>query len=119
MKLRIIHDGTGTNDKIFKGQIIRCKVNILPLWTAQWVSLISEVQAPDFFVDEQRSGPYALWHHMHQFQPVENGVEMVDQPKYAIPLGMLGRLAHGIFVGRELNSIFEYRYNVLNKIFRR
>jgi ligand-binding SRPBCC domain-containing protein len=75
------------------------------------------VAAPFFFVDEQRVGPYALWHHQHRFSEVQGGVEMTDEVNYALPLGVLGTMAHALFVQRQLNAIFDYRFDVLSKKF--
>jgi ligand-binding SRPBCC domain-containing protein len=60
-------------------------------------------------VDEQRQGPYALWHHEHTFRAVEGGTEVTDTVTYALPFGPLGRLAHSLLVRRQLESIFRYR----------
>ncbi len=73
-----------------------------------------------FFIDEQRFGPYAFWHHQHHFKEVIGGVEMTDEVNYAIPLGVLGagltrRLATLLF-GREVNRIFDFRFKALEKI---
>jgi ligand-binding SRPBCC domain-containing protein len=116
MGFKIIYISGG--DKTYAGQIIRYKVSILPMITVHWVTEITHVQKPLYFVDEQRFGPYALWHHQHSFKEVDNGVEMTDEVNYAIPLGMLGRLAHWIFVGHEVNRIFDHRYAVLEKYFK-
>jgi ligand-binding SRPBCC domain-containing protein len=116
MGFKIIYISGG--DKTYAGQIIRYKVSILPMITVHWVTEITHVQKPLYFVDEQRFGPYALWHHQHSFKEVDNGVEMTDEVNYAIPLGMLGRLAHWIFVGGEVNRIFDHRYAVLEKYFK-
>jgi penicillin-binding protein 2 len=83
----------------------------------RWVTEITHVQEPQYFADEQRFGPYALWHHKHHFKSVAGGIEMTDEVDYAIPLGLLGRLAHWIFVGRAVNRIFDHRYTVLEKYF--
>lgn len=106
-------------DKTYAGQIIRYKVNILPGITSGWTTEITHVNEPYHFIDEQRFGPYALWHHQHHFQEVKGGVEMTDEVNYAIPLGLLGRLAHWLFVGREVNRIFEYRYKKLEEFFKK
>lgn len=103
--------------KMYSGQIIRYTVRILPYFAVDWVTEISQVNEPNYFVDEQRFGPYALWHHQHHFKEVAGGVEMTDEVNYAIPLGILGRLAHWLFVGREVNTIFNHRYAVLEKYF--
>ena len=116
MNFRIIHNsGSG---KIYAGQIIRYKVQVLPFYSVNWMTEITHVHAPFYFVDDQRFGPYALWHHQHHFKEVPGGVEMTDEVNYAIPMGPLGRLAHFIFVGREVNRIFEHRFKVLEAYFK-
>ena len=115
MNFKIISMSGG--DKMYAGQIIRYKVNVLPLVRMRWVTEITHVQEPDYFTDEQRFGPYALWHHKHYFKSVEGGVEMTDEVDYAIPLGFLGRLVHWLFVRQEVNGIFDYRYAVLENYF--
>jgi ligand-binding SRPBCC domain-containing protein len=105
------------SDSMYAGQIIRYSIQVLPGIHFHWVTEITHVQTPEYFVDEQRFGPYALWHHQHRFKEVEGGVEMVDEVNYAIPLGLLGRLAHWLFVGREVNAIFNHRFQTLEKFF--
>lgn len=105
-------------EKTYAGQIIRYKVQILPGIKMHWVTEITHVNEPFYFVDEQRFGPYALWHHQHHFKEVPGGVEMTDEVNYAIPLGLLGRIANALFVGREVNRIFDYRFKVLEEYFK-
>ena len=104
-------------DTLYPGQIISYKVTVLPLVRLRWVTEITHVQEPNYFADEQRFGPYALWHHKHHFKTVEGGVEMIDEVDYAISLGFLGRLAHFFFVGRAVNRIFDHRYQTLESYF--
>ncbi len=104
-------------NKTYPGQVITYKIKILGGIKVNWVTEITHVQEPNYFVDEQRFGPYALWHHQHHFKAVGNGVEMVDEVNYAIPLGFLGRFAHWLFVGRQVNRIFEHRYKTLEAYF--
>ncbi len=104
-------------EKMYPGQLIRYKVYGLPFIPMHWVTEITHVQEPNYFVDEQRFGPYALWHHQHHFKEVAGGVEMVDEVNYGIPLGPLGRLANLLFVGRTVNAIFDHRYKVLEAYF--
>ncbi|GCC51779.1 hypothetical protein SanaruYs_20080 [Chryseotalea sanaruensis] len=104
-------------EKMYPGQLIRYKVYGLPFIPMHWVTEITHVQEPNYFVDEQRFGPYALWHHQHQFKEMTGGVEMVDEVNYGIPLGLLGRLANLMFVGRTVNAIFDHRYKVLEEYF--
>jgi ligand-binding SRPBCC domain-containing protein len=84
-----------------------------------WMTEITHVQKPHFFVDEQRRGPYTLWHHEHHFKPIPGGVEMTDLVHYALPMGPLGRLAHSLFVKRQLEQIFEYRFIKTEALFGR
>jgi ligand-binding SRPBCC domain-containing protein len=116
MGFKILYQSGG--DKAYAGQIIRYKLNVLPWVQVHWMTEITQVKEPFYFIDEQRFGPYALWHHQHHFKEVNGGVEMTDEVSYAIPLGLLGRLAHALFVGREVNRIFEFRIEKLNQIFK-
>ena len=117
MNFRILYMSGG--DKTYAGQLIRYKVNVLPGISVHWVTEITQVKELNHFIDEQRFGPYALWHHQHHFKAVPGGVEMTDEVNYAIPFGILGTLAHLIFVGREVNAIFEHRFKVLEAYFKR
>ena len=85
----------------------------LPL---NWKTVITEYEPPFFFVDEQGSGPYAYWHHRHQFKPSQHGALVSDKLDYALPLGLLGQLAHRVTVRRQLNEIFDYRQKALAEI---
>jgi ligand-binding SRPBCC domain-containing protein len=104
-------------EKAYAGQIIRYNVSVLPGIKMHWVTEITQVKEGVHFIDEQRFGPYALWHHQHHFKAVPSGVEMTDEVNYGIPLGILGRLAHFLFVRGEVNRIFDHRYRVLEKYF--
>lgn len=114
-----ITNGIKESDKMFAGQIIAYKINILPFVKSEWVTEISHVKDKDYFVDEQRFGPYSFWHHKHQLIAIDGGVEMHDTVNYKIPFGIFGRLAHSIFIKRQLKSIFEYRTDKMNSIFGR
>jgi ligand-binding SRPBCC domain-containing protein len=116
MKFRITHFSGG--ERMYAGQIIKYRIFILPFLPASWVTEIIRVHEPFFFVDEQRFGPYAWWHHQHSFRVVQGGVEMADEVNYALPLGWLGRFAHWAFVHRQLNGIFDYRFKILSDFFR-
>jgi len=103
--------------KMFAGQIITYKIKVPPGVSMNWMTEITHVSEPNYFVDEQRVGPYALWHHQHHIKKVEGGVEMTDEVNYALPMGILGRFAHLLFVKRQLNGIFKYRHQVLEQMF--
>lgn len=81
----------------------------------RWRTLISHYDPPHAFVDEQINGPYRLWHHRHSFREVEGGTLISDEVKYALPLGILGRIAHSLFVKRQLRGIFAYRAEVIGE----
>lgn len=115
MGFKILYQSVGS--KMYPGQIIRYVVHGLPGIPMKWTTEITHVQEPLYFVDEQRFGPYALWHHQHHFKEVAGGVEMTDEVNYAIPFGWLGRLVNWLFVGREVNRIFDHRYKVLEQYF--
>ena len=107
----------GAEDKMFAGQIIKYIVTPVLGLPLRWVTEITQVEHLNYFVDEQRFGPYSLWHHKHFIKPIPGGVEMIDIVDYKLPLGLLGRLAHPLFVKRQLKQIFDYRYNKLVELF--
>lgn len=102
-----------------EGQVIRYHVTVLPLIRVTWVTEITGVKEGQSFTDEQRKGPYRLWRHTHTFREQAGGVEMTDVVEYSLPLGPLGRLAHWLFVEREVNRIFDYRFSVLQTYFQK
>ena len=107
----------GAEEKMYAGQIIKYIVNPVLGLPLRWVTEITQVEDQKYFVDEQRFGPYSLWHHKHFIKAIPGGVEMIDIVDYKLPLGMLGRIAHPLFVKRQLNQIFNYRYNKLVELF--
>lgn len=104
-------------NKTYAGQIIAYRIKILPGLSVNWVTEISHVIDQHYFVDEQRMGPYAFWHHQHHFNEIEGGTEITDEVNYAIPLGVLGRLVHWLFVGRKVKAIFNYRFAAVESYF--
>ena len=104
--------------KVYKGQIITYKVCPLPFLKTNWVTEITNLEEHSFFIDEQRFGPYRMWHHEHWFESLADGRTLIkDKISYKIPLGFLGHIAQILFVKNQLKSIFEYRYKVLEKLF--
>jgi ligand-binding SRPBCC domain-containing protein len=114
MGFNIISGGEG---KMYPGQIISYNVKPVAGIPLTWVTEITHVEPLKFFVDEQRFGPYSMWHHEHHFREVEHGVEMTDIVTYVLPFGFLGRIAHALFVKSKVNRIFEYRSKVMNQFF--
>jgi len=105
------------DNKMYTGMIITYLVRPLLNIPTTWVTEITHVLEPNFFVDEQRFGPYKFWHHQHIFRKAENGTEMEDIVSYAIPLMFAGRWANSLIIARKIKSIFDYRTDVLNKMF--
>ena len=103
--------------KMYAGQIIKYIVTPVLGIPTTWVTEITHVVDQKYFVDEQRFGPYALWHHKHFIKKIPGGVEMTDIVDYKLPFGLLGRIAHPILVKRKLNEIFEYRFKKLIELF--
>lgn len=102
---------------MYAGQIIEYKVKPVLGIPLYWMTEITHVEEHQFFVDEQRFGPYSLWHHQHHFKQVEGGVEMTDIVHYKLPFWFLGDIAHALFVKRQLKQIFDHRYLVVEQLF--
>lgn len=109
----------GLPAKIYPGLMISYKVRPLLGIKMNWLTEITQVREPHYFVDEQRSGPYALWHHEHKLKATEKGVLMSDLVTYRLPAGPLGTLAHGLFIKKQLRGIFRHRELALEKRFGR
>ena len=107
----------GADRDMFPGQIIQYKVSPFPGYTTKWVTEITHVDQGNYFVDEQRFGPYALWHHKHFIKEIDEGVLMEDIIDYKIPLGILGQIAHPLFVKKQLMEIFKFREQKLKELF--
>jgi ligand-binding SRPBCC domain-containing protein len=97
--------------------IITYKVSPLFGIKPNWMTEITHVDDHKYFVDEQRFGPYALWHHQHHFKEIPGGVQMTDILHYAVPFGIVGRLANNILVGKEVRKIFNYRIKAVENLF--
>ena len=112
----IIIGNTG-KEKMYPGMIIIYKVSPLPGIKLNWVTEITHVRDFEYFVDEQRVGPYSMWHHQHKIEPIEGGVLMTDIVTYQPPLGIFGALANKMFIRNQLQQIFDYRTIALEKRF--
>ena len=100
-------------EPIYPGMIIHHKVAPLLGIKMDWISEILQVEKNHYFIDEQRFGPYAFWHHQHIFEEVENGVLVKDLIHYKVPLGIIGTLANKLFVESQIEDIFAHRQKVL------
>lgn len=94
--------------------VYRLRIAGIPV---RWVSQITEVEDGEMFVDVQKRGPYALWHHRHVFRETVGGVEMVDDVNYELPFGLVGRLAGSWPVRLQLKKIFDHRARTIERLF--
>lgn len=105
------------NEKMYAGMIISYKVSPFAGIKLSWVTEITHVKDKEYFVDEQRMGPYKMWHHQHKIEAIEGGVLMTDIVSYQPPMGFLGALANSLIIKQKLKSIFNYRTLALEKRF--
>ena len=111
------HILSGADKPMFPGQIIQYIVTPILGIKTKWVTEITHVKDKVYFVDEQRFGPYALWHHKHFIKEIKGGVEMEDIIDYKVPFGFLGQMVHPVLVKPKLEEIFNYRTKKLEELF--
>ena len=109
--------GNTLSEKMYPGMIITYKVSPVLRIRLNWMTEITHVKELEYFVDEQRIGPYTMWHHQHKIEPAEGGVIMTDIVTYQPPMGFWGALANFLFIKRQLRDIFDYRTIALEKRF--
>lgn len=105
------------DEDVYEGMKIDYRVKPLLNIPMRWQTEIIKVKKGSFFTDTQLKGPYRLWEHTHIFTPVEGGVMVQDMVNYELPLGVLGNLAHSLFVKKKIEKIFLYRRNILDKMY--
>ena len=105
-KIKSHHHG----NNMYAGQIIEYTVSPLLGIPLYWMTEITHVLDQQYFIDEQRYGPYCLWHHQHHFKSIDNGIEMTDIVHYKLPGWFLGDIANALFVKAQLTAIFSFRY---------
>jgi len=103
--------------KVYTGMIITYKISPLLGIKMNWMTEITHVSDKQYFVDEQRFGPYAMWHHQHHFKEIKGGVQMNDILHYAIPYGVIGQIVNSVYVGKEVNKIFAFREKAIEQMF--
>ena len=113
----VVTSAYNTDTKMYPGMIITYKVSPIFGIKMNWMTEITHVKEGEYFVDEQRFGPYALWHHQHHFKEVKGGVLMTDIVNYAIPYGIIGRLANTLLVTKQLKHVFTFREKEIMKLF--
>lgn len=108
-----VHHG----EAMYAGQVIEYKVKPLLGIPVYWMTEITHVEHHRYFVDEQRYGPYSLWHHQHHFKETAGGVEMTDLIHYKIPFWFIGDMANTFFVKKKLEAIFDFRFKKIEELF--
>ena len=104
-------------ETMYEGLFIHYKVSPLAGIPMKWTTEITHIRPMEYFVDEQRVGPYSIWHHEHFFESIPGGVRMRDRVHYQVPLGFLGRLVHPIIVRPRLEEIFSFRVKAAEELF--
>lgn len=112
----VVHTDVG-NQAIFEGMEIEYTVSPLLKIPLKWRTKITEVTFQKSFTDFQEKGPYKLWNHFHEFFPNKEGVLMKDTVDYELPFGFLGDITHALLVKKKLESIFDFRFKVLEQKF--
>jgi ligand-binding SRPBCC domain-containing protein len=105
-------------ERMYPGQLISYKVSPFPWMRVKWTTEIKVVASEQYFIDEQKIGPFALWHHQHFFIQKDDGIEMIDELSYAMPMGILGRMVNRLFVANQVKAIFQYRKLAVQNIFK-
>jgi len=107
----------GLPDKMYEGMIIGYKVSPLLGIKTTWVTEVTHIEDKQYFVDEQRVGPYKMWHHQHFLEATPKGTLMNDIVSYQPPFGIFGMMANQLIIKKKLEEIFSYRTKVLSELF--
>jgi ligand-binding SRPBCC domain-containing protein len=106
-------------NKMYPGMIITYKVSPLLGINMNWMTEITHVENLKFFIDEQRLGPYNMWHHEHHIEEKNGKVLMTDIVTYIPPFGFLGAIANSLFIKNQLKEIFDYRRKAVDEYFKK
>jgi ligand-binding SRPBCC domain-containing protein len=104
---------------MYEGMIITYRIRPVLNFPVKWCTEITHIKECSLFIDEQRTGPYLLWHHEHHFREVPGGIIMTDLLHYDIGKSFIGWIAGKMFIHRRVRQIFEYRYKILEQLFRK
>ncbi|MGN6195636.1 MAG: SRPBCC family protein [Ginsengibacter sp.] len=102
---------------IYRGMLIDYTLKPLFGIRLHWQTEIWKLKKPRMFIDRQLKGPYKIWEHTHEFIQKEKGIIMKDAVKYQLPFGIIGKMAHSLIVRKKIEHIFNYRKEILSKIF--
>ncbi len=106
-----------SGEKMYPGMIISYIVKPFLGIPVRWITEITHLQEPEYFVDEQRFGPYSFWHHKHFLKVIDGGVEMIDIVHYKVPFWFIGDIINFLFIRKQLSKIFSYRYKKVEELF--
>lgn len=104
-------------EKMYAGMIIGYRVKPLLGMLTTWITEITHIRDQFYFVDEQRMGPYKIWHHQHILEPAGSATRMTDIVSYAPPFGLLGKLANRLIIRKKLREIFDFREKAMERLF--
>jgi len=102
---------------MYEGMIIEYRISPFLGIFFNWKTKIIDIVEKKSFTDILVKGPYALWEHTHIFRSVDGGVEMTDDLKYKLPLGVIGELAHELFIKKQVEEIFNFRVRKIEEMF--
>lgn len=104
-------------NEMYEGLIISYTVRPILGFKLNWVTEITHIKKNKYFIDEQRQGPYKMWHHEHILEETNDGIIMRDKLSYIPPFGIFGQILNKLFIQKQINRIFEYRTKILDEIF--
>ena len=107
----------GGDTAMYDGQLIECRVEFVRGLRSLWLTEIAHVREGEYFVDEQRVGPYRFWYHEHSFERVGGGAKMTDHVTYVAPFGLAGDVANAVWIANRLKHIFDYRQGKIAELF--
>lgn len=108
-----------TPDKMYEGMLMQLRLKPFLKIQLDWLTEITHIKEKEYFIDEQRLGPFRFWHHEHRVLPIEGGVEIQDTVHYVMPFSILGRFVHWLFLRKQLENIFNFREEAIEKVFSR
>ncbi len=116
-KMKMTMESENGLTPIFEGKILKIKIKLFGIFPSFFLSEITELQAPDFFIDTQLKGPFAYWQHKHLLTEIDGGTKITDEVTFKFPLGFMGVAAYHLFGKEYLKGVFDYRKIVLEKRF--
>lgn len=106
-------------DKMYEGMLMQLRLKPFLGIPIDWLTEITHIKEKEYFIDEQRVGPFRFWHHEHRVLPIEGGVEIQDTVHYVMPFSIFGRFVHWLFLRKQVENIFIYREETMEKVFGR